>query len=207
MKKPDEDLPQVPAWLHDAAARLREPVPRASGAVDAVMDAVRAARTDEAGARGAAASAGRAAKAADGAAHARFLIWLMRPMLSPLAAAAMGIMLLSTALWLARPPRGDVPQQSAVPTPSTARHQFVLVAPGARSVALVGDFNAWDSGATPLRRQGSAWTVELNLPPGRHVYAFVVDGTEWVADASAPMAPVDEFGRPSSVILVPGTET
>jgi hypothetical protein len=54
-----------------------------------------------------------------------------------------------------------------------------------------------------LRKQGSAWAIELSLPPGRHVYAFVVDGREWVPDAAAARAPEDEFGRPNSVILIP----
>jgi 1,4-alpha-glucan branching enzyme len=66
----------------------------------------------------------------------------------------------------------------------------------------VGDFNGWSVGATPLVRRGEAWTVELPLAPGRHVYSFVVDGSEWVADATAPRVPEDDFGRPSSVVLV-----
>ncbi len=83
--------------------------------------------------------------------------------------------------------------------------QFVLVAPGARSVALVGDFNDWDSGATPLRAAGGGrrvWSVEVPLEPGRHRYAFVVDGEEWVADPAAPPAPGADFGEPSSVVTV-----
>jgi hypothetical protein len=84
--------------------------------------------------------------------------------------------------------------------------QFVLVAPAARHVALVGDFNGWDPRSTPLHRasagHGDVWAVELPLAPGRHAYAFVVDDSTWVADPGAARAPGDDFGAPSSVIVV-----
>ena len=82
--------------------------------------------------------------------------------------------------------------------------QFVLVAPAAREVALVGDFNDWDTHATPLRATASdgLWTVEVPLAPGRHRYAFVVDGEEWRSDPGAPRASGADFGTPSSVVTV-----
>lgn len=81
---------------------------------------------------------------------------------------------------------------------------FVFVAPVARNVSLVGDFNGWDAGATPLRRTDgrNTWSVAVRLPPGRHVYAFVVDGVTWVADPQAPIAPEQWFGQRNSVIVV-----
>ena len=86
--------------------------------------------------------------------------------------------------------------------------QFVFVAGDARRVHLVGDFNDWRPDATPLQRSGDGvWTVVLPLEPGRHTYAFVVDGTTWMADASAPRGPDDEFGTPSSVVLVGESQT
>jgi len=84
--------------------------------------------------------------------------------------------------------------------------QFVFVAPAARRVALVGDFNGWDARSTPLQRasgaRGDVWAVELTLMPGRHAYAFIVDDSTWVADPGAARAPGDDFGTPSSVIVV-----
>lgn len=84
--------------------------------------------------------------------------------------------------------------------------QFVLVAPGAHSVALVGDFNDWDLAATQLvpAPAGGLWTVTVPLPPGRYRYAFIVDGARWVPDPSAPAAADDGFGTPSSVVTVGG---
>ena len=81
--------------------------------------------------------------------------------------------------------------------------QFVFVAKDARMVTIAGDFNDWNATATPLRRAGAdgVWSIVLPLPPGRHLYSFVVDGRRWVPDAEAPRAPEDEFGE-SSVVLV-----
>lgn len=72
-------------------------------------------------------------------------------------------------------------------------------------VALTGDFNGWSTDATPMHRQGSSdlWQTSIALPPGRHVYSFVVDGKEWVIDPLAPRAELDELG-PANVIAIPG---
>jgi 1,4-alpha-glucan branching enzyme len=82
--------------------------------------------------------------------------------------------------------------------------RFVLVAPGASRVSLVGDFNGWDPRATPMivEQNGAIWTATVPLEAGRHVYAFVLDDRDWVADPSAPLAPEDGFGAPSSVVVV-----
>src|SRR3569623_1514013 len=66
--------------------------------------------------------------------------------------------------------------------------EFGFAAPHASSVALVGDFNNWDPKATPLRpaSTGGVWSVEVPIQPGRHLYAFVVDGTAWRPAPAAP---------------------
>lgn len=81
------------------------------------------------------------------------------------------------------------------------RVQFVLVAPAAARVSVVGDFNDWDPAATPLEAVGGVWAREAVVAAGRHDYAFVVDGDRWIADPSAPRAPADEFGRGYSVLI------
>jgi Carbohydrate-binding module 48 (Isoamylase N-terminal domain) len=86
--------------------------------------------------------------------------------------------------------------------------QFVLRAPKASHVTVVGDFNEWDPAATPMARgQGGAWTAAIPVAPGRHVYAFIVDGDRWVSDPAAPLAPEDGFGIRNSVIVVGGQES
>jgi hypothetical protein len=86
--------------------------------------------------------------------------------------------------------------------------RFALVAPGAVTVQLVGDFNEWNPVALPMRRtgDGSTWVVEVGLAPGRYTYAFVVDG-RLARDPSAAQAAGDDFGVPNSVLLVKGGGT
>ena len=91
-----------------------------------------------------------------------------------------------------------------VPAPDTVQLvRFVFVDSGAASVALVGDFNEWTKGATQLRRSGApgVWTASVALTPGRHEYAFIVNGSRWVADPLA-VKTSDDFGTESSVIRV-----
>jgi hypothetical protein len=85
--------------------------------------------------------------------------------------------------------------------------QFVLVAPQAASVSLVGDFNDWDPARSPMRTAGGVWATVVPLAPGRYRYAFLVNGAEWRADPAAPRAMDDEFGTPSSVVTVGGKGT
>jgi hypothetical protein len=80
--------------------------------------------------------------------------------------------------------------------------QFVLVAPQAASVALVGDFNDWDPARAPMQTAQGVWATVVPLAPGRYRYAFLVNGVEWRADPGAPSAMDDEFGTPSSVVTV-----
>jgi len=81
--------------------------------------------------------------------------------------------------------------------------RFVLMAPGAKSVSLVGDFNAWAKGATALEQTGreGVWAASVVVLPGRHEYAFVVDGNRWVVDPAAPLK-TDEYNVESSIVSV-----
>jgi predicted carbohydrate-binding protein with CBM48 len=129
--------------------------------------------------------------------------WLVTPRrvpVSPLTGVALAAGL--ATLLLARP--WDV---GAADGPKAGdRFQFVLLAPSANSVSLVGDFNDWDSARTPMRAapQG-VWTVVLPLAPGRYRYAFLLNGSQWLADPTAPRAADDEFGGPNSVVTVGGS--
>jgi hypothetical protein len=119
-------------------------------------------------------------------------------------AAVFAVVALGGALLL-RPRTSSVPVQAIVTERAAQVMQFVLVAPSAHKVALVGDFNDWSLSATQLARKAGdgVWWVTVTLPPGRYRYAFVVDGTTWSRDPNAP-ADDDEFGRPNSVVTVGG---
>jgi hypothetical protein len=80
--------------------------------------------------------------------------------------------------------------------------RFVLADADAHTVSLVGDFNDWEKRATPLRSaKPGVWTAQVTLPPGRHEYAYVVDGQRWIADPAADNV-ADDFDTPSSVVTV-----
>jgi len=182
-----EDRPDL---VERIVSHLRRPV-RIDPALDGrVMQAI--AQTDTGRRPGAALAAWR---------------WLIRPRqfaVSPLGALALAAGL-AVVVW-SLPGRGA----RAVPPADNAlrEFQFVVVAPRAARVALVGDFNDWDAARTPMRpseRGGSVWTAVVPLSPGRYRYAFLVDGAHWLADPAAPHARDDEFGAPSSVVTVGGS--
>ena len=131
------------------------------------------------------------------------------PGLRPLAIAAGLAAVLTTGVWLGRL---SVTAPGMLPAPtSIAAHgsavrevEFVLAAPGASEVVLVGDFNGWKPGATPLQatQRDGIWSVTVPLVPGRHEYAFLIDGKQWLPDPRAPRAPGADFGTPNSVLTV-----
>ena len=80
---------------------------------------------------------------------------------------------------------------------------FVMIEPNSTRISVVGDFNDWRPGATYLAPRGDGvWTVTLQLEPGRYSYAFLVDDVQWRRDPAAPTSAGEDFGRPSSVIVV-----
>jgi hypothetical protein len=151
----------------------------------------------------------------------RVLAWLVEPrrfVLPPLATAAVAAGLVGigviTGIVIDRDGRRSTEQvppgaaSAQLPdSPSAVAVKFVLAAPNAARVSLVGDFNGWDAAANPMQSQGvnGVWTIFVPLQPGMHNYSFVVDGTHFVADPTAPMAPDDGLGVKSSVVLVRGS--
>jgi hypothetical protein len=103
------------------------------------------------------------------------------------------------------PATGEFPVTVAANTGADARvaTQFVFESATARSVAVVGEFNGWDATALPMTQvTPGVWEVTAPLPAGRHVYAFLVDGTLLVADPRAPKAGDADYGREGSVVMV-----
>lgn len=128
----------------------------------------------------------------------------------PIAAGIAALLLVGGAL-LKRSPATEVTPpltaadgRRAVDTVHVVR--FVLVDRSARTVALVGTFNAWRKDATPMRPTAvnGVWSVSIPLPVGRHEYAFVVwdaRGERWVADPTSETQ-MDDFGTESSIVAV-----
>ena len=72
----------------------------------------------------------------------------------------------------------------------------------ATSVALVGNFNAWDPKADPMQSlPDGTFGFEIALNPGTYHYKFVLDGQEWIADVHGERQP-DSFGGENSILRV-----
>ena len=116
------------------------------------------------------------------------------------AALAASVMAIATAGILKVRPRAE----HVVTVAGSELVPFVLVAPTAKSVAVVGDFNNWGYGDTALvltNHQG-VWSATASVPAGVHRYAFVVNGKTWMTDPTAPRASGDDYGMPSSALVV-----
>ncbi|HEU4786270.1 MAG TPA: isoamylase early set domain-containing protein [Gemmatimonadaceae bacterium] len=150
----------------------------------------------------------RAEVARQRAVQARRSWWMTRRMVmaSPLAglALAAGIAALAaiSTLTVARRATRQAPSV-AVLHDTVQLVRFVFADSSARTVSLVGDFNGWARERTPLHATARAgvWAVSVPLTPGRHEYAFIVNGERWVADPLSP-GNRDEFGTESSVLLL-----
>jgi 1,4-alpha-glucan branching enzyme len=81
---------------------------------------------------------------------------------------------------------------------------FVVHAPAAEHVELVGSFNGWQRGLIELAGPDATgrWTATVPLPEGRHEYMFLVDGERWVTDPYATFYRDDGFGNLNGVIDV-----
>jgi len=79
---------------------------------------------------------------------------------------------------------------------------LTLVMPEARTVAVVGDFNAWNPRNSALAdpEKDGVWTVTLQLDPGRYQYGFLVDGARWETDPNAKWYANDGFGGRNAII-------
>lgn len=138
---------------------------------------------------------------------ARIYDWVLRPRMVPVSPALGGLAVAAAAalivLWPTPPSVGEQPV-AVDQTPTGVVTRFVLVAPGASSVHLTGDFVAWNRDGIALEdlRGTGIWTGDVTLPPGIHQYTFVVDGSQWVPDPRALLQVDDGYGQLNSVVVV-----
>jgi hypothetical protein len=146
--------------------------------------------------------------------------WLRQPTFSAasagmLAAAALAIGFVSRGVITPSSPEPttvDAPRALTAPLiPASNTPNAVVAIPvpitfdavDAKSVSIVGDFNNWNSTAAPLTRFGAKgpWTTTVKVMPGRHLYAFMVDG-KLVTDPRAPSTRDLDYGGDASVMMV-----
>ncbi|MBN1503819.1 MAG: isoamylase early set domain-containing protein, partial [Candidatus Eisenbacteria bacterium] len=103
---------------------------------------------------------------------------------------------------LTRASRGWIQKPDA-----SGRVCFRVTAAGAARVSVVGDFNAWDPEATPLKPGADGrWEGCAVIEAGTHQYAYVVDG-EWTTPPEAELVVEDGFGGRNGILEVLPAET
>ena len=81
--------------------------------------------------------------------------------------------------------------------------QFSVSQPHARSVAVAGNFNQWSSSSHQMARSATGvWTAIVMLPPGEHLFMYVVDGTQWINPPAAEDYSDDGFGAKNGIVIV-----
>lgn len=72
----------------------------------------------------------------------------------------------------------------------------------AQTVALVGNFNAWDPKANLMSAQGDgSFVFDIALTSGTYQYKFVLDEREWLADETVERQ-ADNFGGENNILRV-----
>ncbi len=128
-------------------------------------------------------------------------------------ASAVAAALLATVTIRNRTPAGEPAQNGdaartspiATTTPIAGGIQFDLRLPkgSAANVSVVGDFNGWDAKATPMVKDAKSgeWSAKIVLLPGRHIYAYVVNGEKWIVDPLKPQIPDAGYGQANAVVV------
>lgn len=72
----------------------------------------------------------------------------------------------------------------------------------AQQVLLAGSFTNWQSGAIPMTKTDTGWTVSVKLNPGKFLYKFIEDGN-WIIDPENKNMENDGEGNTNSVYYYP----
>jgi 1,4-alpha-glucan branching enzyme len=94
----------------------------------------------------------------------------------------------------------SIPNQ--VKRASTKKVPFVVRIPGAKKVAVTGDFSRWTKDGICLKNGSTdKWETVLDLAPGRYEYRLIVDG-DWRTDPDAKARIPNSFGTENCVLTI-----
>jgi len=96
--------------------------------------------------------------------------------------------------------RGTDGRSVTIESAEPGRERVTFVVPGAREVAIAGEWNEW----TPValkRLGGERWQANVALGKGAHRFSLLVDGDRWVVPSGVPSLP-DSFGGTVGLLVV-----
>lgn len=94
--------------------------------------------------------------------------------------------------------------KKAEPKTKKKKVEFLLYAPQANEVILLGDFNEWKGEKYRMKKGNlGTWERILMLPPGTYEYKYVVDGTWW-ENTSDHHKKANPFGTYNNLLKVRG---
>ncbi len=81
---------------------------------------------------------------------------------------------------------------------------FTISGIEAKSIAVAGDFNGWNTSTNRLEdpEGDGIWTGKMYLKPGRYEYMLVIDNSKWVTDPNANVYTNDGFGSKNAVLYI-----
>jgi hypothetical protein len=80
------------------------------------------------------------------------------------------------------------------------RVRVVFRVPGARHVAIAGEWNEWAAAPLTARRDGR-WEIVLPIRPGAYRFSLIVDGDRWTVPPGVP-AMDDDFGGRVGLLVI-----
>jgi 1,4-alpha-glucan branching enzyme len=89
--------------------------------------------------------------------------------------------------------------------PDTVTVRFVLEAPRASKVSVVGDWNGWKPDENRLIDPDGdgVWELQIELRRGsEYRYQFIIDNEQWIPDPSSSLRIEDGFGGFNSILHI-----
>lgn len=82
---------------------------------------------------------------------------------------------------------------------------FRMFRPGAANVQVLGDFTGWHARAVAMASAGDGWwEAEVGVPPGDHLFSYLIDSHHWLPDYAAHGIKANGFGGWVSQLHVAG---
>jgi len=74
----------------------------------------------------------------------------------------------------------------------------------AEDIKLIGEFNQWDIGCQPMKKQKNGkFSQTVDLEPGKeYQYRLLINGNEWLNDPEAEKYVPNEFASENSVVVI-----